>query len=406
MKTILLIITGGIAAYKALELIRLIRGGGMRVIPVMSKGAGEFVTPLSVSALAEEPVRSELFDLEAEAKMGHIELARAADLIVVAPASADFLAKLAHGRADDLASTIVLASRAGLLIAPAMNVAMWEAEATKANIATLKERGACFVGPEEGDMACGEYGMGRMAEVDTIMEAIFDHHGQGAGPLSGRLSGRKFIITSGPTHEPIDPVRYIANRSSGRQGTAIAEAISGLGGEVVLVSGPAQVLPNGAVDIVQIETAEEMHEAVFDALPADCFIGVAAVADWRVKSPQGEKIKKGKSGAPSLEFAENPDILAEISSSGQRPGLVIGFAAETQNVIEHARAKREKKGCDWLLANDVSAEGGAMGGDVNQIHFLGDKGEENWPEQSKSGIARMLAAKIADHFENVGQTRK
>ncbi|MDW3117860.1 MAG: bifunctional phosphopantothenoylcysteine decarboxylase/phosphopantothenate--cysteine ligase CoaBC [Roseovarius pacificus] len=389
-KRILLIIGGGIAAFKALDLIRRLRERGARVTPVLTRAGEEFVTPLSVSALAGNKVFRDLFDLTDEAEMGHIELSRSADLIVVAPATADLMAKMAQGHADDLASTLLLATDTPALIAPAMNVRMWQHPATQRNIATLKGDGIGFVGPAEGDMACGEHGPGRMAEPLEIVTAI------DAALSDGPLKGKRIVVTSGPTHEPIDPVRYIANRSSGAQGTAIARAFAALGAEVIFVTGPADVPSPEGVTVVKVETAQQMLEAVQGALPADAAVFAAAVADWRVASASNSKIKKTKGGLPVLEFAENPDILATVSQMEQgRPGLVVGFAAETDDVIENATAKRARKGCDWIVANDVSHETGIMGGAENDITLISDAGAEDWPRMSKSDVAARLAERIA-----------
>lgn len=388
-KRILLIIGGGIAAFKALDLIRRLRERGAQVTPVLTRAGEEFVTPLSVSALAGNKVYRDLFDLTDEAEMGHIELSRSADLIVVAPATADLMAKMAHGHADDLASTLLLATDTPVLIAPAMNVRMWQHPATQRNIATLKGDGIGFVGPAEGDMACGEHGPGRMAEPLEIVTAI------DAALSDGPLKGKRIVVTSGPTHEPIDPVRYIANRSSGAQGTAIARALATLGAEVIFVTGPADVPPPKGVTVVKVETAQQMLEAVQGALPADAAVFAAAVADWRVASASNSKIKKTKGGLPVLEFAENPDILATVSQMEQgRPGLVVGFAAETDDVIENATAKRARKGCDWIVANDVSHETGIMGGAENDITLISNAGAEDWPRMSKSDVAARLAERI------------
>ncbi|WP_288941344.1 bifunctional phosphopantothenoylcysteine decarboxylase/phosphopantothenate--cysteine ligase CoaBC [uncultured Roseovarius sp.] len=389
-KRILLIIGGGIAAFKALDLIRRLRERGARVTPVLTRAGEEFVTPLSVSALAGNKVFRDLFDLTDEAEMGHIELSRSADLIVVAPATADLMAKMAQGHADDLASTLLLATDTPVLIAPAMNVRMWQHPATQRNIATLKGDGIGFVGPAEGDMACGEHGPGRMAEPLEIVTAI------DTALSDGPLKGKRIVVTSGPTHEPIDPVRYIANRSSGAQGTAIARALAALGAEVVFVTGPADVAPPEGVTVVKVETAQQMLEAVQGALPADAAVFAAAVADWRVASASNSKIKKTKGGLPVLEFAENPDILATVSQMEQgRPDLVVGFAAETDDVVENATAKRARKGCDWIVANDVSHETGIMGGAENDITLISDAGAEDWPRMSKSDVATRLAERIA-----------
>lgn len=390
-KRILLIIGGGIAAYKALDLIRRLRERGAAVMPVLTKAGEEFVTPLSVAALAGEKCYRHLFDLTDEAEMGHIELSRAADLVVVAPATADLMAKMAGGHADDLASTLLMATDKKVLIAPAMNVRMWLHRATQRNIAALRSDDIRFVGPNEGDMACGEYGPGRMAEPLEIVAAI--EAVMGDGPLNGR----HVIVTSGPTHEPIDPVRYIANRSSGAQGTALARALRDLGARVTFVTGPAFVPPPGGVEVVRIETAVQMLEAVKAELPADAVVCAAAVADWRVANASGSKMKKDGSGkAPALEFAENPDILATVSQMKEgRPGLVVGFAAETDDVIAHSRAKRARKHCDWIVANDVRPATGIMGGTENAVTLISAEGAEEWPRLPKDEVARRLAARIA-----------
>ncbi|MBL4926622.1 bifunctional phosphopantothenoylcysteine decarboxylase/phosphopantothenate--cysteine ligase CoaBC [Fuscibacter oryzae] len=389
-KRILLVIGGGIAAYKSLLLIRLLRGQGATVTPVLTAGGAEFVTPLSVSALAGEKVYQSLFDLTDEAEMGHIQLSRVADLIVVAPATADLMAKMATGRADDLASTLLLATDTRVLVAPAMNVRMWQHPATQRNIATLKADGVLFTGPDEGEMACGEYGPGRLAEPEAILAAIQ------AAVSDGPLTGKHVLVTSGPTHEPIDPVRYIANRSSGAQGTAIAAALRDLGARVTFVTGPASVPPPEGVAVVRVETARQMLEAVEAALPADAAVMAAAVADWRVANAAGQKMKKDGSGkAPALEFAENPDILATVSKGANRPALVVGFAAETEKVVDHATTKRLRKGCDWIVANDVSPETGIMGGTENAVTLITEAGAEVWPRMTKDQVARQLAARIA-----------
>lgn len=389
-KHILLIIGGGIAAYKALDLIRRLRERGATVTPVLSRAGSEFVTPLSVSALAGRKVFSDLFDLTAESEMGHIELSRSADLIVVAPATADLMAKMAQGQANDLASTLLLATDTPVLIAPAMNVRMWQHPATQRNIEVLRKDGIGFVGPNEGDMACGEHGPGRMAEVPEIIASIE------AALREGPLTGRRVLVTSGPTHEPIDPVRYIANRSSGAQGTAIARALAALGAEVIFITGPATVPPPEGVSVIRVETAKEMLAAVETALPAEVAIFAAAVADWHVSSASDQKIKKTKAGLPRLEFAENPDILATVAGMVTgRPGLVIGFAAETDDVIENATAKRARKGCDWIIANDVSHATGIMGGSENAVTLITAAGAEDWPRMGKDQVARQLAERIA-----------
>jgi phosphopantothenoylcysteine decarboxylase/phosphopantothenate--cysteine ligase len=391
-KRILLIIGGGIAAFKALDLIRRLRERGASVVPVITKAGQEFVTPLSASGLAAQKVYTELFDLTDEAEMGHIELSRAADLVVVAPATADLLGKMASGLANDLASTLLMATDKRVLVAPAMNVRMWEHPACQRNVATLKGDGVLFVGPNEGDMACGEYGPGRMSEPLEIVAAIE------AALADGPLKGKHVLVTSGPTHEPIDPVRYIANRSSGAQGTAIAAALAALGADVTFVTGPADVPPPAGVKVVKVQTAREMLEAVQAVLPADAGIFAAAVADWRLASESNSKIKKdGKGSLPVLEFAENPDILATVSQMGAgRPGLVVGFAAETDDVIAHATAKRARKGCDWIVANDVSPETGIMGGSENAVTVISAEGAEEWPRMGKDEVARQLAARVAE----------
>ena len=390
-KRILVIIGGGIAAYKALDLIRRLRERGARVVPVLTEAGAQFVTPLSVAALAGEAVHRDLFDLTTEAEMGHIQLSRSADLIVVAPATADLMAKMAQGLANDLASTLLLATDTRVLLAPAMNLRMWDHPATRRNLARLREDGILTVGPEVGDMACGEHGPGRMAEPLAIVAAITAALGQGP------LAGRHVLVTSGPTHEPIDPVRYIANRSSGAQGAALAAALAGLGARVTFVTGPAQVAPPAGVQVVRVETAAEMLAAVEAALPADAAVFAAAVADWRVTNAAGHKLKKDGSGrAPVLEFAQNPDILATVARMGTgRPRLVVGFAAETDDVIAHASAKRNAKGCDWIVANDVSAASGIMGGAENAVTLITAEGADSWPRMTKVAVARALAGRIA-----------
>lgn len=390
-KRVTLIIGGGIAAYKALYLIRLLKGAGASVTPVLTRAGAEFVTALSVSALAGEKVHEALFDLTDEAEMGHIELSRVADLIVVAPTTADLMAKAATGRADDLASTLLLATDTPVMMAPAMNVRMWTHAATQRNLATLRADGVRFVGPDEGEMACGEYGPGRMAEPEAIFAAIE------AALAAGPLAGKHVLVTSGPTHEPIDPVRFIANRSSGAQGTALAAALRDLGARVTFVTGPAQVPPPDGVVVVRVETAAQMLVAVQAALPADAAVFAAAVADWRVANASAQKMKKDGSGKPpALKFAENPDILASIAKGKARPRLVVGFAAETQDVVAHAIAKRQRKGCDWIVANDVSPDTGIMGGAENAVVVITEGGADVWPRMSKGDVARKLAAKIAE----------
>ncbi|GGE37661.1 bifunctional phosphopantothenoylcysteine decarboxylase/phosphopantothenate--cysteine ligase CoaBC [Actibacterium pelagium] len=390
-KRILLIIGGGIAAFKSLDLIRRLRERGATVTPVLTKAAEEFVTPLSASALSAQKVYRDLFDLTDEAEMGHIELSRAADLVVVAPATADLMGKMAGGLANDLASTLLMATDKRVLLAPAMNVRMWEHPATQRNLETLKGDGILFVGPTEGDMACGEFGPGRMSEVPDIVAAVE------AALMDGPLKGKHIVVTSGPTHEPIDPVRYIANRSSGAQGTAIARALAALGAQVTFVTGPASVAPPEGVKVVKVETAQQMLQAVQRGLPADAAIFAAAVADWRVENASDSKMKKTKGGTPDLSFAENPDILATVSGMTKgRPSLVVGFAAETDDVIAHATAKRQRKGCDWIVANDVSPETGIMGGAENSVTVIRTDGTEEWPRMSKDQVAARLANAIAE----------
>ena len=389
---ILLVIGGGIAAYKALDLIRRLKERGAEVTPVLTTSGAQFVTPLSVSSLAGREVHQTLFDLTAEAKMGHIELSRAADLIVVAPATADLMARAANGFAPDLASTLLLATDKRVLMAPAMNVRMWEHPATKRNVETLRRDGVLFVGPNQGAMACGEYGYGRMAEPLEIVAAVE----AALAPAARPLAGRHVIVTSGPTHEPIDPVRYIANRSSGAQGAAIGAALAERGARVTFVTGPASVPPPPGVEVVRVETAAEMLRAVQAALPADAAVMAAAVADWRVVSASGQKLKKDGGGPPTLALAQNPDILATVAGLDEgRPRLVVGFAAETESVVEHARAKRLRKGCDWIVANDVSPGTGIMGGTENAVTLITAKGEEAWERMGKDAVAARLADRIA-----------
>lgn len=395
-KRVLLIVGGGIAAYKALELVRLLRKRGISVRAVLTKAGEEFVTPLSLSALTEDKVYTALFSLTDEAEMGHIQLSRSADLIVVAPATADLLAKMRAGLAGDLASTLLLATDTPVLAAPAMNVRMWTHAATQENVKVLTERGISFIGPDEGDMACGEFGPGRMAEPAAIAEAVAVQLDPAAKPLAGKRA----VVTSGPTYEPIDPVRYIANRSSGKQGHAIAAALAAAGAEVTLVTGPTREPDPAGVTVQHIETARQMLAGVEAALPADIAIFAAAVADWRVAEEATQKLKKNGSGdIPSLAMTENPDILKTISElGGKRPALVIGFAAETENVIPHATEKRTRKGCDWIMANDVSPATGTFGGDANTIHLITGDGAEDWPTLTKKEVAVKLAARITEHF--------
>ncbi|MDO5619930.1 MAG: bifunctional phosphopantothenoylcysteine decarboxylase/phosphopantothenate--cysteine ligase CoaBC [Paracoccus sp. (in: a-proteobacteria)] len=404
-RRVLLIVGGGIAAAKVPALIRLLRKAGVAVSPVLTRAGAEFVTPMTLTVLAGEVCQTDLFDASREAEIGHIQLSRNADLVVVAPATADLMAKMAVGAADDLASTLLLATDKPVLIAPAMNVRMWHHPATQRNLATLRRDGVLMVGPDDGEMACGEFGTGRMAEPEAIVQAIRDHLGDGplkllpeAKVVAGPLTGRHVIVTSGPTHEPIDPVRYIANRSSGAQGTAIAVALRDLGARVSFVTGPADVpLPEG-VEVIRVQTAVQMREAVEAALPADAAVMAAAVADWRVVNASGQKIKKDGSGSlPVLEFTENPDILAWISQlQAGRPRLVVGFAAETHDVVAHAAAKRLRKGCDWIVANDVSPATGIMGGTENTVTLISADEAEEWPRMGKDAVARILASRIAE----------
>ena len=395
-KRVLLIIGGGIAAYKSLELVRRLREGGASVRAILTAAGAQFVTPLSVSALTGDKTYQELFDLTAEAEMGHIALSRAADLVVVAPATADLIAKLASGLAPDLASTALLATDKPVLLAPAMNVRMWEHSSTRRNIALLRKDGIHLVGPDKGEMACGEFGEGRMAEPDEIVTAI---RSLIATPQA--LTGLRALVTAGPTHEPIDPVRYLANRSSGKQGYAIASALADAGADTVLVSGPVNLAPPRRVDLVRVETAIQMREACEAALPVDVAVCAAAVADWHVEHPRSTKLKK-PNAPPSLTLAENPDILMGLARHGSaRPKLVIGFAAETDNLLDNAAAKRAAKGCDWIVANDVAMDSSGqsvMGSDTNRVHLVTGSNIESWPLLSKSEVAVRLAAKIAGFF--------
>jgi phosphopantothenoylcysteine decarboxylase / phosphopantothenate---cysteine ligase len=400
-KRVLLIVAGGIAAYKTLELIRRGRERGLSFRVILTKGGAEFVTPLSLSAISEHKVYQELFSLTDESEMGHIRLSREADLVLVAPATADIMAKLAHGLADDLATTTLLATSAPVLLAPAMNVLMWQNPATQANVATLKARHIRMVGPDAGDLACGEVGSGRMAEPHDILNGIETLLADTV------LKGLNALVTSGPTFEPIDPVRYIANRSSGKQGHAIAAALARMGAQTTLVSGPTRLPDPPGVTTRHIETAAEMLAACEASLPVDVGVFAAAVADWKVARPANQKIKKDDSGrAPALELAANPDILHSMSHAGaKRPKLVIGFAAETENLIAFAKAKLERKGCDWILANDVSPDRGTFGGDRNTIHLVTHENSEDWPDLSKSEVADRLGQRIAAHFsaKNIGR---
>jgi len=424
MSRILLIIGGGIAAYKAAELIRLLRKEGHEVTPVLTEGGSHFVTPMSLAALAESPVYTSLWDLKDEAEMGHIQLSRAADLVLVCPATADLLARMATGQANDLATTILLATDKPVVVAPAMNVRMWQHEATQANVATLRERGVTVIEPDEGPMACGEYGPGRLPEPADIVAKILPGTGRGTAerssgvegtrtdklaslaplhrpadgspPRSGEeLRGKHVLVTAGPTHEPIDPVRVIANRSSGKQGFAIAAAAAQAGARVTLVAGPVSLPTPGGVARVDVETAQQMADAVENALPADVAILVAAVADWKVTAAVS-KMKKSD-GPPTLSFTPNPDILATLGQHPARPGLLIGFAAETNDVIANAEAKLRAKNADWIVANDVS--GDVMGGSHNRIHLVTADGVEDWPEAAKEDVARHLVQRIAQELE-------
>jgi phosphopantothenoylcysteine decarboxylase / phosphopantothenate---cysteine ligase len=401
-KRILLIVGAGIAAYKSLELVRRLKERGASVRAILTKGGAEFVTPLSLAVLTEQRVFTDLFDLKDEAEIGHIRLSREADLIVVAPATADLLAKMAQGFASDLASTVLLATDKTVLAAPAMNVRMWEHAATRRNVDRLRGDGIAFIGPDEGEMACGEYGPGRMAEPPAIVDAIANLLGASgfetatARLASGPLPGRRVLITSGPTHEPLDPVRYIANRSSGKQGHALARAAAALGAEVTLVSGPVTLPDPQGVRVVRVETAHEMLAAVLDALPADIAICAAAVADWRASEEAPHKLKH-QGTETMLTLTQNPDILATLAGLGvKRPRLVIGFAAETENLIANAAAKRRSKGADWIVANDVWPGTGAMGGDHTEVHIVTAQGVEDWPPMSKDQMAARLLARAAE----------
>lgn len=390
-KSVLLIVGGGIAAYKTHELVRLLKTRGAAVRIILTRAAEEFVTPLSLSSLSGEKVYTALFSLTDEVEMGHIQLSRAADLVVVAPATADLMAKMAGGMADDLASTALLATDKRVLIAPAMNVRMWRHPATMRNVETLKRDGIAVVGPNDGEMACGEFGPGRMAEPGEILASIIEM----LKPRHQPLAGRKVVITAGPTREPIDPVRFISNHSSGKQGYAIARAAVELGAETVLVSGPVSLPIPPGVQMMPVETAQEMLGVCEGEMPADIAIFTAAVADWRVAAEAPEKLKKTASGPPSLMLAENPDILATIARGPRRPHLVVGFAAETERVTEHAAQKLRKKGCDLIVANDVSRDSGVFGGDRNTVHLVSSTGVEDWPEMSKDEVAERLMERLA-----------
>jgi phosphopantothenoylcysteine decarboxylase/phosphopantothenate--cysteine ligase len=399
-RRVLLIVGGGIAAYKSLELVRALAQRGIATRAILTRAGAEFVTPLSLAALTGEKVYTDLFSLTDEAEMGHIELSRSADLVVVAPATADLMAKAANGLADDLASTTLLATDKPVLMAPAMNVRMWEHPATRRNLASLARDGVSFVGPDEGEMACGEFGLGRMAEPENIAKAVEEFFAGGAAAPSGMLlasrplSGRTALVTAGPTREPFDPVRYLSNLSSGRQGYAIAEALARLGAATTLVSGPTALPDPPGVTTLRVETAEEMLKACEAALPTDVFFAVAAVADWRPASPAGAKVKKLRADAPSIELVANPDILKTLAKKRTgRPRLVVGFAAETHDLIPHAREKLKAKGADWIVANDVSRD--VMGGPENEVVLVTREGEESWPRLSKEAVAERLALKAA-----------
>jgi phosphopantothenoylcysteine decarboxylase/phosphopantothenate--cysteine ligase len=392
-KSILLIVGGGIAAYKSLELVRALATRGVKIRAILTKAGAEFVTPLSLSALSGEKIYSDLFSLTDEAEMGHIQLSRSADLVVVAPATADLMAKMANGLANDLASTALLATDKKVLMAPAMNVRMWESASVKRNRATLEKDGVLFVGPNDGEMACGEFGPGRMAEPLEIVAAI-----EQALAIQGPLSGMTALVTAGPTREPVDPVRFLANHSSGKQGYAIAEALMRAGAATTLISGPVSIAPPQGVKLSYVTTAREMLAACEAALPADVLVMAAAVADWRPDIAANSKIKKSVDRVvPLIKLVENPDILATIAQGPRRPRLVIGFAAETDDVVSNAVAKRGRKGADWIIANDVS--GDVMGGDRNRIHLISEAGTEDWPDMTKSEVGTQLAARIAQKLK-------
>ena len=395
-KKVLLIITGGIAAYKSLELVRKLKEKGADVIPVMTKAAENFVTPMSVSALAQEKVFNKLFDLTDEAEMGHIELSRSSDLIIVVPASADFIAKTATGQANDLASTLILATDTKVLMAPAMNVRMWENPLTQKNIKILHNNGVKFVGPDEGEMACGEFGFGRMAEADEILKEIE------ANFRDKKLKGRHFLVTSGPTIEPIDPVRFIGNRSSGLQGGAIANELVESGAEVTFITGPVNLDPPHGLNIIRVETADEMYDAVHSSLPADAAVFAAAVADWKIKKTEQQKLKKQTGNLPAFDLTENKDILASVSKlKKNRPKIVMGFAAETENILENAKSKLMKKGCDFIVANDVSLGTQTLGGNENAAIIVSEKDVETLTKMSKRALAKILVEKISQSFEEM-----
>jgi len=395
-KKVLLIITGGIAAYKSLELVRKLKEKGAAVVPVMTKAAENFVTPMSISALAQEKVYNKLFDLTDESEMGHIELSRSSDLIVVVPASADFIAKTATGQANDLASTLILATDTKVLMAPAMNVRMWENPLTQKNVKILHNNGIKFVGPDEGEMACGEFGFGRMAEADEILKQIE------ANFRDKKLKGRHFLVTSGPTIEPIDPVRFIGNRSSGLQGGAIANELVESGAEVTFITGPVNLDPPYGSNIIRVETADEMYDAVHSSLPADAAVFAAAVADWKIKKTEQQKLKKQTGNLPDFDLTENKDILASVSKlKKNRPKIVMGFAAETENILENAKSKLMKKGCDFIVANDVSLGTQTLGGNENAAIIVSEKDVETLTKMSKRALAKILVEKISQSFEEM-----
>ena len=403
---ILLIVGGGIAAYKSCELVRLIRKGGAEVTCVLTSAGAQFVTPMSLASLSGHPVHTSLWSPQDEAEIGHIQLSRAADLVVVCPATADLLAKMSAGIADDLATTLLLATDTPVLAVPAMNVRMWQHAATRRNVAWLREAGVCVMEPDEGPMACGEFGPGRLPEPEAIWREIQAMLARGLGEATapGPLAGKHVLVTAGPTHERIDPVRYLANRSSGKQGFAIAAAAAEAGARVTLVAGPVALPTPAGVKRVDVESAAEMDAAVTAALPAEVAVMVAAVADWRIAEPTEQKIKKQGDGPPRLVLTENPDILARLAQSPQRPRLLVGFAAETNDVIEHATRKLAAKGADWNVANDVSGPPGisVMGGEANAVHLLRPSGVEHWERASKQDVARRLVACIAEALAGTG----
>ena len=405
-KRILLIVSGGIAAYKVLEFIRRVREHDVDVRAILTKGGGQFVTPLSLSALTENKVYQDLFSLTDESEMGHINLSRQADLLLVAPASADIMAKMANGQCNDLATTTLLATDKPVLVAPAMNVRMWDHPATQANLNTLIERGVGVIGPTEGPMACGEFGMGRMAEPDAILASVLRRLDIITKSEQSPLNNKKILVTSGPTQEAIDPVRFIANKSSGRQGHAIAAAFAAKGADVTLVSGPTQLANPIGVNVINVISASEMYDVCINQSKVDIGVFAAAVADWRVEGQFGQKIKKQDGQLPDLKLIENPDILQTISKQKTgRPKLVIGFAAETENIAENAKVKRQRKGCDWILANDVSTSSGTFGGDENTIHLITPEGSEDWPRMTKQAAAQRLVDAIENWIRNSGNDK-